>query len=150
MKNYLNYITAGLFLGLTVFASCGGGDDPDPVDPLIEVAENLTGTLDEFVVVKPANATALDWANLSLTITGNEDGGSYTTTGSADPTVWPASGTWEFNNTAGTEIRRNDDVVIDISINTTTLVMDFSIDQPAARAGVVEGNWKFTGTFQAE
>ncbi|MFY0625884.1 MAG: hypothetical protein JXR07_06305 [Reichenbachiella sp.] len=147
MKNYLNYITAALFLGLTVFASCGGEDDPDPVDPLIEKAEMLTGTasLSDGGVSKPNGATELDWSGLVVTITGDETGGSINAAGSADETVWPTSATWTFSNTTGTKILRSDGVEIDlITVSETSLVCGFSISQPAARAGVIEGDWQFS------
>ncbi len=154
MKNLLNYITAALFMSLLVFASCGE-DDPDPQVPdedLEEIADKLTGSTTVNNVDKPDDATDLDWSALTVTLTGDENGGTYTTTGSADPTVWPASGSWVFQGTVGDKILRDNDVVVDIAFSPaegtpTSVVMTFDIEQPAATksvGGVIEGTWVFT------
>lgn len=84
-----------------------------------------------------------------MTISGTADGGTYSTSNSADQTVWPSSGTWTFN-TSGTQFIRDDGVEVTITgLTTSNLVLNFNIITAAsAKAGVIEGNWEFSGTYQ--
>lgn len=150
MKKFLNYITAALFLSLLVFASCGGGDgddgpDEDPLDIAAAVFSGKQATITANGVKPPAGATGtLDWSALTVTLTGTASGGTYTTTGSADNTVWPASGNWTFNNDSPTQLLRDGDVVVNITASSTSLVLQFNIDTQSARTSVIEGDWEFT------
>lgn len=155
MKKYLSYITAALFLSLLVFASCGGEDgdgdgDGDGTDNVLDgIAESLvSGTMVLDEVTKPADATELDWTGLEVTFSGNADGGTYTTTGSADATVWPASGTWTFNNDSGTELLRDDETVVDLAISLPDVNLQFTINTTSERTGVIDGQWEWDFTVQ--
>jgi len=118
---------------LMVISSCSDdGDDPDPVDPLEEQANLIVGTwnIAENGVTPPADASSLDWSNLSITISGDKTGGPITASGVPDcgEPVWPASSVWAFANATGTIMSRGDDVDMTITAATeSSLTLSFPI-----------------------
>ena len=61
------------------------------------------------------------YKGLTLTFTAT---GYTSTNGGA---VWPASGTWLFNNTDGTSIKRDDGLIIAIEVTDTTLKLSYTL-----------------------
>lgn len=149
MKHFSNILKYSLFLSLVVaMVSCGGSDSDDPTpdgNDLQGVVDLLTAGEASFSSVsKPTDATELEWDDLIVKFTGGVDGGTYTTTGSANTDVWPASGTWTFKEGSnGSVIVRDGTTDVAISVSATELETTFTVDQPAARTKVVGGEWKF-------
>ena len=145
MKRLSNLLAALVFASLVIFMSCGGsGDDPAP-DPLIEVAANFSGTWAPTSVNDPDGVNQLDsWSNFRLTVTGTEDGGTYstgTTTPDGFSAVWPATGNWTFANATGTAITR-DGLAVTSAITASQITLSFTITG-AGRSNSINGDWTF-------
>jgi hypothetical protein len=145
---HLKHITAALvFVSLIVFTSCGGSKGGDESNPAKDQAEKIVA---EWTLApngaKLESQTEDGWTGFTLTYTGDENGGNFTTTNSASVDVWPASGSWTFDaNDIGT-ILRNDGVDIDISaVTASSLTLAFTINT-SARGSSVDGNWTFSFT----
>ena len=132
-----------LFFVLSLFIGCNSADpDPDPVaDPLDDQAALLDGTW----ILKDASSATKDgnvvsgFENITLTFSGgSKNGGNYSTTNSASTDVWPSSGTWTFQNGDKNKLLRSDNVVLSISLTSTTLRTSFVVS-----GGLKEGNWVF-------
>ena len=96
MKKFLNLLTLSLLAALLVFVGCGGssGDDDDDVtlSPEETEAAKLVATWNiSSVTLDAVDVTDADWGSFSLTVTGSATGGTYSTSGAADATVWPGS-----------------------------------------------------------
>ncbi|MEP1032863.1 hypothetical protein [Ekhidna sp.] len=148
MKRLSNLLAALVFASLVIFMSCGGGgDDPAP-DPLIAKAENLTVAWSPTAVNDPDGVNQLStWSNFTLTFSGNESGGTYST-GSTTPTgfedVWPASGSWVFADTDGEVITRDGSLTINVTaLSATQLTLEFDF-QSSARTSSIDGEWTFS------
>ena len=132
-----------LFFVLSLFVGCNSADpDPDPVaDPLDDQAALLNGTWilkDASSATKDGNVVS-DFENITLTFSGgSKNGGNYSTTNSASADVWPSSGTWTFQNGDKNKLLRSDNVVLSISLTSTTLRTSFVVS-----GGLKEGNWVF-------
>lgn len=150
MKHFVNIFKYSLFLSLVVaMVSCGGDDDDEPeTDPKQETVDALKGTVTLSDFEKPNGASDLVWEGMTVTWTASSlEGGSFTTSGSADPDVWPASGTWTFTGDAANKITRNDGVVITLALTTEQVETAFNISTSAGRTMVVDGDWSFTFDF---
>ena len=151
MKHLKHLLAALVFVSLIVFTSCGGGKggDGNP-NPAADQAEKLVATWTLAANGAKLESQAVDgWTGFTLTFTGDEDGGNYSTTNVAlnSEAVWPASGTWSFDgDDIGRILRENDGVSINISsVTATTLTLAFNINT-AVRGSSVDGNWTFTFT----
>ena len=142
MRQVVNYLVF-LFFILVLFIGCNSADpDPDPVaDPLDDQAALLNGTW----ILKDASSATKDgnvvsgFENITLTFSGgSKNGGNYSTTNSASTDVWPNSGTWTFQNGDKNKLLRSDNVVLSISLTSTTLRTSFVVS-----GGLKEGNWVF-------
>ena len=142
MRQVVNYLVF-LFFILVLFVGCNSADpDPDPVaDPLDDQAALLDGTW----ILKDASSATKDgnvvsgFENITLTFSGgSKNGGNYSTTNSASADVWPNSGTWTFQNGDKNKLLRSDNVVLSISLTSTTLRTSFVVS-----GGLKEGNWVF-------
>ncbi|MEE3112635.1 MAG: lipocalin family protein [Bacteroidota bacterium] len=142
MRQVVNYLVF-LFFILVLFIGCNSADpDPDPVaDPLDDQAALLDGTW----ILKDASSATKDgnvvsgFENITLTFSGgSKNGGNYSTTNSASADVWPNSGTWTFQNGDKNKLLRSDNVVLSISLTSTTLRTSFVVS-----GGLKEGNWVF-------
>lgn len=142
MRQVVNYLVF-LFFILVLFVGCNSADpDPDPVaDPLDDQAALLDGTW----ILKDASSATKDgnvvsgFENITLTFSGgSKNGGNYSTTNSASTDVWPNSGTWTFQNGDKNKLLRSDNVVLSISLTSTTLRTSFVVS-----GGLKEGNWVF-------
>jgi hypothetical protein len=138
MKKYLvkSFILATMLfisiVSLMVISSCSDGDDPDPVDPLEEKANLIVDTwnIANNGVTAPADASSLEWSNLSITISGDKSGGPISASGVPDcgEAVWPDSEVWAFSNSDGSKMMRGDDVEMTIVTATeSTLTLSFPI-----------------------
>lgn len=150
MKKLLNYLTILSFLSIVVLISCGGGGDDGPTDP-VKTPEQLQA---EKIVGKTWKATGTNagvtldgvaapaWAGFTLNFTGNENGGNFTTTNSQSPLVWPATGTWRFQNGV-TTVLRSDGVQMTLNVTDTELTLSFTIVDPSGRVEGVGGAYVF-------
>jgi hypothetical protein len=142
MRQVVNYLIF-LFFILSLFIGCNSVDpDPDPVaDPLDDQAALLNGTWilrDASSATKDGNVVS-DFENITLIFSGgSKNGGNYSTTNSASDDVWPSSGTWTFQNGDKNKLLRSDNVVLSISLTSTTLRTSFTVS-----GGLKEGNWIF-------
>jgi hypothetical protein len=145
---HLKHLTAALvFVSLIVFTSCGGSKGGDKSNPAADQAEKIVGSWTLAANGAKLESQSVDgWTGFTLTYTGDENGGSFTTTNSASTDVWPASGTWTFDGDDIGTISRNDGVLIDISaVTSSSLTLAFTINT-SARGSSVDGNWTFSFT----
>ncbi|SMD33020.1 hypothetical protein SAMN04488029_1383 [Reichenbachiella faecimaris] len=152
MKHFLNFFKYSLFLSLVVaMVSCGGDDDGDEEDTtLADQAELLVqGTATVSSAKLDGNDGDIDWAGFTITFSGNQDGGSYTTNATGNQLlVWPASGTWAFGNDTGTVVTRDNDTDMAFSVGATSLELTFDVDTSGSgRVLVVDGTWVFKFDF---
>ena len=49
--------------------------------------------------------------------------------------VWPANGTWSFNNTDGTSLKRDDGLVITVAVTDTSLTLSYQWAQTTLGGG---------------
>ncbi len=154
MKKLSNLLAALVFVSLVIFISCSSDSGgTDPVDPLVTQAELLAGTWTTTanqVNYQGSPPTDSDWSAFTLTISGDENGGSYSTEGV--PTnfedVW-ADGTWTFANTSGTKITRDavgnaGAIEITVVVSANSLQLDFNNTGTLGRTAGIEGVWRFT------
>ena len=150
MKHLKHLLAALVFVSLIVFTSCGGGKGGDKVDPAKEQAEKLVAswTLDANGAVLGFSDFQADWNGMTLSITGDGEGGTYAVTNSQCTEVWPTGGTWTFDGDDIGTVLRNDGVEIDVfSVDGSELTLKFNItdtDCTAPRAESVQGDWTFT------
>lgn len=85
----------------------------------------------QTATVDGVDQTAL-YKGLTLTFTAT----GFTSTNGG--TVWPASGTWLFNNTEGTSIKRDDGLIIAIEVTDTTLKLSYTLANTTLGGGRVE------------
>lgn len=142
MKFRISFLASVLVLG-TLVNSCK--EDP----PAEKTDEQINTELLSKAWIQKDGANAItvaandvsdiwDTAGFALTFTD----GNYTTTGSAEPEVWPANGSWEFGTDANTLVR-SDGIEIAISVTETTLVMKFDYSANGGRLNGIEGAWVF-------
>ena len=151
MEKFLKFLTFSLIAALIVFASCGGDDDddndatgPDPVEEIVEdlIADNGNWVLNTGGATLET-VVAEDWEGFGLQLSGSASSLSYSTSGSADNTVWAASGSWTFvEGSDGKKALRDDGVEVDITASATSLRLEFDI--PAGRSNGIVGRWSFS------
>ena len=145
MEKLFKLLTISLFTALLICVGCGGGDDDDDTTPetLEEIsAGKLVTTWTTLTTVKLEGVDIPDWENFTLNVTGNADGGSYSTTGAGDAAVWPGSGTWTFvEGSNGLKLLRSDGIQIDIVTSATTLSLQFDIVE--GRTQGITRTWVF-------
>lgn len=154
MKKLTQLFTALVFLSLSIFISCNGGDDDDD-DPDVRIAagEELAGAWTLDGATKDGAARA-EWDDgFSLTVAFNTDTFVGTFTGNSVPTnegatdVWPGSSTFTFGGTdetpALTTLQRSDGIDITVgSVSPTSLVLNFTVPESGGRT--FDGTWTFT------
>lgn len=119
------------FISLTVLTGCPGPEPtPDPVpvpDPAVEQLKTLKngGTswvLSSSGVVKDGYDVTDQFVGFKLTI------GEYTYSAQNSlSSAWPTSGAWAFNNGNINSIKRDDGVVISVSISGNTMRLSFTV-----------------------
>jgi len=155
MKNLKHLLAALVFVSLIIFTSCGPDDKPKDPDPADVQAEKLVFTWNLSADgAKLESAAQSEWDGLTVTITGDGNGGSFSTNVAslanltAEATnVWPASGTWTFDGTDIGTIVRSDGVNLDISsVTSSGLTLAFTVNSAVARTSGINGNWTFAFT----
>ena len=143
--NFIKYKNL-LFLILIVLISCNKGDDDDvapaddPLDVQAKKIEALWDLKDASSATKDGSVVA-DFADLTLTFSaGSKAGGNFNTSNSANASVWANSGSWVFDGGDKNKLKRNDNVVMTISLtnNDNDLKVSFNV-----ASGVKQGNWVF-------
>jgi hypothetical protein len=99
-------------------------------------------------VVKAKLTAATSWKVQSATVDGVDQTAIYknlalsfsatgytSTNGGA---VWPASGTWSFNNTDGTAVKRDDGLIITVEVTDTTLKLSYTWTKTTLSGGRAE------------
>ena len=129
MKRVTDLLTALVFISLIVFISCKKGDDgPSGPTPEEEQAELFSGTWPlESATLGTTNRTEWTESNFSLTVEGNEDGGTITANnvpnidGASD--VWPSPSDWSFGSSITQINREADGIVMNITLTESTLIV---------------------------
>ncbi len=155
----LKSLTLTLVLGsVLIYSGCRNKTSDDAVPDQIKInAERFSG---EWGLI--ADGAIFDttpdseYNGLTFTVTGDENGGSYTATipSGASTTVFPATSTWQFcddqgdtsNPTPQWVLRESDNVIIGLAtITDTRLELNFTIGSSGtARAYGIEGDWTMT------
>ena len=142
--NFIKYKNL-LFLILIVLFSCSkeledGEPADDPLDVQAKKIEALWDLKDASSATKDGSVVA-DFADLTLTFSaGSKAGGNFNTSNSANASVWANSGSWVFDGGDKNKLKRNDNVVMTISLtnNDNDLKVSFNV-----ASGVKQGNWVF-------
>lgn len=146
MKHLKHLLAALVFVSLIVFTNCGGGGGSNDPDPFQQQADKLVGswTLSPNSA-KLESAIQADWNGFSLTVTGDADGGTYSTSGvpSGAEAVWPSSGNWVFDENSSGIVVRDGNLDINVTVTTSTLTLGFTFNS-GARTNSVNGNWTFS------
>jgi hypothetical protein len=116
-------VVMALINSLLLISSCGGGVDNTP-------------TLSASDAVKAKLIAATSWKMQTATVDGIDQTATYkglalsfsasgynSTNGGI---VWPASGTWSFNNTDGTSVKRDDGLIITVEVTDTSLKLAYT------------------------
>ena len=122
-KIYKLIPVAILIIVLLHISGCGGGDNNTPtLSPADAVKSKLTAATSwkvQSATVDGVDQTAT-YKNLALSFSAT---GYTSTNGGA---VWPASGTWSFNNTDGTSVKRDDGLIITVEVTDTILRLSYT------------------------
>ncbi len=170
MKKFKIFLFSASLVALTVLTGCPG-DEPDPEPSAGEEQYGLLeGTWTISAVTFDGTSRIDTWGtNFTLTFSGGSEdatslswGGNYSTSGadtSGEPdalTVWPGSGSWDFEGENGVQLfTRSDNVDVTITsvsglgdgTSARTLVLTFTIPDPGARTEqVFDSPWVFTFT----
>jgi len=133
------------FLLLVFLISCKKKDDEvtpadDPLDVQAKKIEALWDLKDASSATKDGSVVA-DFADLTLTFSaGSKAGGNFNTSNSGNASVWPNSGSWTFEGGDKNKLKRNDNVVMTISLTNTDNDLKVSFN---VASGVKQGNWVF-------
>ena len=147
MKYLKSLAIIGFLAGFAFIVGCKKDDGPDQTEEDIRLGE-LAHTWNISSVSLDGDDRTANWANFTLTATTSK---TYSTTGSNDENVWPASGTWEFAGTTGAGLdvlNRSDGVTVNIdNITDTNLDLSFTFVLASAnkdaRVSSIEGDWVF-------
>lgn len=109
---------------------------------------NTTPTLSASDAVKAKLTAATSWKMQSATVDGVDQTATYkglalaftatAYTSTNGGVVWPTSGTWSFNSTDGTSLKRNDGLVIALDVTDTTLKLSFTWATTTLSGGKVD------------
>ena len=148
---YLKSIAIIAFLaGFAFMIGCKKDDGPSQTEEEIQLGK-LAFTWTVASATLDADDRTADWTGMTLTATTSK---TYSTSGSNDDNVWPASGTWEFAGTSGAGLNvlnRSDGLTVNID-NITETALDLSFTyvlakaNKEARVSSIEGNWVFKFT----
>lgn len=165
MKFYKSLLSILVVAALLTITHCGPKDKDDtPPDQIQEQVNlfvaNWTLVADGAILGTVPNS---DYNTLTLSVTGNKDGGTATTnisslSGTTSTDVWPATSTWQFSSSNGDVsnpaaqyvLRESDGVVIGLAeVTNTTLQLTFTIGSAgSAREMGIDGDWTFNFTRQ--
>ena len=147
MKTIKALLSIAVVAALTVFSSCGGGDD----DPGLSLDEKLNGTWAlSSVTVDNADVTGdFGGFQLSLSYSGPDfGGGNYNITNANN--ILYSSGGYTLNGTTGMNLNGGDGsyVSVQIALSNDDKTLTFSFYNPTTnfgggRTAVLEGNYEF-------
>ena len=153
MKKVNWIVSVTLIVGLTLYASCGGGDDvvPPPIEPTPQEVARLNLSKNWSIgtagtVRRDGQDVTDDFSSFTLSFTA---GGSYTSSGGGD--VWTdGGGSWDFTSTDDNDASSitigGDD--IDINVASSSLILEFNIADDGsgigARLSGIDGVWEFS------
>jgi hypothetical protein len=110
-------------IALVQISGCGGGG-------------NGTPTLSASDAVKAKLTAATSWKVQSATVDGVDQTAiyknlalSFSVAGYSSTnggTVWPATGTWSFNDANGTTVKRDDGLIISVEVTDTSLKLSYT------------------------
>ena len=116
-------------------SGCGGGGNTTPtLSPTDAVKAKLTAVSSwkiQSATVDGVDQTAV-YKNLALAFTAT----GYTSTNGGS--VWPATGTWSFNNTDGTSVKRDDGLIITVDVTDTSLKLSYTWTKSTIGGGRIE------------
>jgi len=144
MKRITNSLSIMILLALLLFSNCGE-DTPTPdalQERLLELKKgNSPWQLgSNGMVMKNGFDVSDQFSNFRL----NFGDFTYSTQGGVS-TAWPSSGTWQFENGNANQIRRNDNVLMTLSIVNNRLTLSFSVTGiSGGRTDNVDGGYVFT------
>jgi hypothetical protein len=115
---------------LVQISSCGT-NPPSPADVVKAKLTAATSWKVQSATVDGVDQTAI-YKNLALSFSAT---GYTSTNGGA---VWPASGTWSFNNTDGTAVKRDDGLIITVEVTDTTLKLSYTWTKTTLSGGRAE------------
>lgn len=144
MKNFKYIFSILLLAGLSTFISCKDDSDtePTPLELQLEALQNggSNWVLANDGVQKDGYDVTSQFPGFALTI-GNK---TYNTQNGTDP-VWPASGTWDFQNDNPNLILRDDGTSITISLSGNTMTLTFMANgiNSGGRVDAVSGEYQF-------
>ena len=133
---YITLLLSLLTLAIMIvqLTSCGKKSDPAPaVSAQDQVKAQLIANPWKLqsVSVDGVDQTSV-YTGFGITFTGS----GYTT--SKGGSVWPASGTWTFANTDGTDIKRDDGLDVQILVTATSLKMTLTWTKTTLGGGRIE------------
>lgn len=168
MKKFQVLLLSACLVALTVLTGCPGDEEPDPPSAGEEQYGLLEGTWTISAVTFDGTSRIDTWGTtFSLTFSGGSEdatsltwGGNYSTSGhntTDEPnalTVWPSSGSWDFDGENSVqEFTRDGSLpvaitsVSGIDATSRTLVLTFTIPESGNRIEGFEGApWVFTFT----
>ena len=143
MKNFKDIFAILIVLSFSFYVGCknDNGSDPEP-DFLAEKLEELMNGGSSWTmnsVTKDGYDVSDQFTGFVLTV------GEYTySTQNSLSSAWPSSGTWKFNDTSGTVIKRDDGTLISVSISGTQLTLSFTATGvTGGRKASVDGDYVF-------
>ena len=126
MKKITYLFATTIILSSFLFVSCSDDDDTDEV-----ITSSILGDWTVSSVTAPSDATAQDWSNMTISITGSDAGGTLTSSGGPDcgVPVMPETTPWIYTDDTNTMISRDDDVNMSISgLTDNAMTLSFNVD----------------------
>jgi hypothetical protein len=132
MKKITYLFATTIIVSSFLFVSCSDDDDTDEV----VVTSSILGDWTVSSVTAPSDATAQDWSNMTISITGSDAGGTLTSSDGPDcgVPVMPETTPWIYTDDTNTMISRDDDVnmlISGLTDNAMSLSFNVNYDFPA-------------------
>ena len=127
MKKITYLIATTILLSSFLFVSCSDDDDTDEVVD----TSSILGDWTVSSVTAPSDATAQDWSNMTISITGSDAGGTLTSSDGPDcgVPVMPETTPWIYTDDTNTMISRDDDVNMSISgLTDNAMTLSFNVN----------------------
>jgi len=116
-------------------SGCGDSGATDPA-PSAQDAIKAKLTANKWnlqtATVDGVDKTAV-YQGLAVTFTS----GNYSSTNGGG--LWPASGSWSFNSTDGTSVKRDDGLIMTVDVNDSTLKLSFTWSKNTFGGGRISG-----------
>jgi hypothetical protein len=127
MKKITYLFATTIIVSSFLFVSCSDDDDTDEV----VVTSSILGDWTVSSVTAPSDATAQDWSNMTISITGSDAGGTLTSSDGPDcgVPVMPETTPWIYTDDTNTMISRDDDVNMSISgLTDNAMSLSFNVN----------------------